>query len=115
MASKLHITISWEYASLVPKLSSQEYEFLRQSIKQNGLCIPITVNQNGVILDGHHRYKICQELGIIPEILVREFTDQRDEWLFVINSNLKRRQLNNFQRTQVALKSKPILIEIAKK
>jgi ParB-like chromosome segregation protein Spo0J len=113
MASK-HITISWEYASLVPKLSSQEYEFLRQSIKQNGLYIPIIVNQNGVILDGHHRYKICQELGINPSVLVREFTDKRDEWLFVINSNLKRRQLNSFQRAQVALKSKPVLIEIAK-
>jgi ParB-like chromosome segregation protein Spo0J len=113
MASK-HITISWEYASLVPKLSSQEYEFLRQSIKQNGLYIPIIVNQNGVILDGHHRYKICQELGISLSMMVREFTDKRDEWLFVINCNLKRRQLNSFQRAQVALKSKPVLIEIAK-
>src|SRR5918997_5301300 len=113
--SNRRIRINPEYASMVPKQSPEEYESLKQSIKEeNGLYIPIIVNQNGVILDGHHRYKICQELGIIPEILVRESTDQRDEWLFVINSNLKRRQLNNFQRTQVALKSKPILIEIAK-
>lgn len=37
-----------------------------------------------------------------------------EEKLFVINSNLKRRQLNTFQKIELVLKSKPILQEIAK-
>lgn len=114
--SKLQIRIDPEYASMVPKQSPEEYESLKQSIKEeNGLYVPIIVNQNGVILDGHHRYKACQELGIEPKALVKEFNNELDEQLFVIECNLVRRQLNSFQRTELALKSKPILEAIAKR
>ena len=61
--SNLQVKINPEYASLVSELSPEEYESLKQSIKENGLHVPIIVNQNGIILDGHHRYKVCQELG----------------------------------------------------
>ena len=113
---KPEIKVNQEYTSLVPQLSAEEYESLKQSIKENGLYVPIIVNQDGVILDGHHRYKICQELGIKePKTLVQEFKEKLDEQLFVIDCNLKRRQLNNFQRTELALKSKSILTEMAKR
>src|SRR5215208_3112471 len=110
------IRINPEYASMVPKQSPEEYESLKQSIKEeNGLYVPIIVNQNCVILDGHHRYKACQELGIEPETVVKEFNNELDEQLFVVDCNLVRRQLNSFQRTELALRSKPILEAIAKR
>jgi len=112
------IKTNQEYASLVPQLSKEEYESLKQSIKENGLWVPIVVNNDGVILDGHHRYKACQELGIKiePYKMVRkeDFPDKLHEKMFVIDCNLTRRQLNDFQRTELALKSKPILEEIVK-
>jgi ParB-like chromosome segregation protein Spo0J len=111
---KPQLRINPEYASLVSELSPEEYESLRQSIKENGLYLPIIVNQNGIILDGHHRYKACQELGIEPKTIVREFKDKLEEQLYVIDCNLIRRHLNNFQRTELALKSKPILETIVK-
>ena len=114
--SKPQIRINTEYASLVSELSPEEFESLKQSItKANGLYVPIIVNQDGIILDGHHRYKACQELGLEPKTIVREFSDKLGEQLFVIDCNLTRRHLNNFQRTVLALKSKSILTEIAKK
>jgi ParB-like chromosome segregation protein Spo0J len=114
--SNLQVEVNPEYASLVSELSPEEYESLKQSIKkENGLYVPIIVNQNGIILDGHHRYKACQELGIEPKILVKEFKDKLEEQLFVIGCNLIRRQLNNFQRVELALKSKPILEATAKR
>jgi ParB-like chromosome segregation protein Spo0J len=110
------IRINPEYASMVPKQSPEEYESLKRSIKEeNGLYVPIIVNQNGIVLDGHHRYKACQELGIEPETVVKEFNNELDEQLFVIDCNLVRRQLNSFQRTELALRSKPILEAIAKR
>jgi ParB-like chromosome segregation protein Spo0J len=39
------IKTSQEYASLVPQLSTEEYESLKQSIKENGLWFPIVVNK----------------------------------------------------------------------
>jgi ParB/RepB/Spo0J family partition protein len=90
--------INLEYASLVSELSPEEFESLKQSIKANGLYVPIIVNQDGIILDGHHRYKACQELGIEPKTIVRESEDKLEEQLFVIECNLNRRQLNNFRK-----------------
>jgi ParB-like chromosome segregation protein Spo0J len=113
--SKPQIRTDPEYSSLVPELSPEEYEPLKQSIKENGLYVPITVNQNGIVLDGHHRYKACQGLGIEPKTQVKEFRDKLDEQQFVIDCNLIRRQLNNFQRTELALKLKPILEAIVKR
>ena len=76
-----------EYASMVPELSKEEYESLKQSIKENGLWVPIVVNNDGVILDGHHRYKACKELGIKiePYKMVRkeDFADKLHEKMFV--------------------------------
>jgi ParB-like chromosome segregation protein Spo0J len=58
------IMVNPEYASLVPELSPEECESLKQSIKEaNGLYVPIIANEDGIILDGHHRFKACQELG----------------------------------------------------
>jgi ParB-like chromosome segregation protein Spo0J len=108
-------SISQDYASLVPPLSAEEYESLKQSINQNRLWVPIVVNSLGVILDGHHRFKACQELGIEPSMVTMNFLDELHEKMFVIDSNLQRRHLNDFQRTELALKSKSILEQIAKK
>jgi hypothetical protein len=54
-------------------------------------------------------------IRVEPKILVREFKDKLEEQLFVIDCNLIRRQLNNFQKTELALKSKPILEAIVKR
>jgi N6-adenosine-specific RNA methylase IME4 len=109
------IKINSEYANLVPDLSIQEYGSLKQSIKENGQHIPIIINSQGVLLDGHSRFKVCLELGIEPSTLVKDFENESYEQLFVIDCNLKRRHLSSFQRTELALKAKPILEEIAKK
>jgi ParB-like nuclease family protein len=113
----LKIKLKEEYAnaSLVPPLSAKEYESLKQDIKQNGIQIPIVTNQDGDILDGHHRYKIwVVDLGKPVEdmpkpTILHFFNDKLQEKLFVINVNLKRRHLNDFQQIELALKTKPIL------
>lgn len=47
--------------------------------------------------------------------LQSEFKDKLEEQLFVIDCNLIRRQLNNFQKTELALKAKPIPEAIVKR
>jgi hypothetical protein len=114
IATPAKITINQQYANLVPPLLVEKYESLKQSINQNDLWDPIVINSQGVIFDGHHRFKACQELGIKPKTVTKDFPDKLHEQMFVIDSNLRRRHLNNFQRTELALKSKSILEEIAK-
>lgn len=54
-------------ASLVPDFTKEEYEALVGDIKQNGQIDPI-MTYEGQIIDGRHRFKACQELGIEPKM-----------------------------------------------
>jgi DNA modification methylase len=107
------LKIDKEYEKVVQSLADDEYTSLKKSIKNNGQQIPILVNPDGVILDGHHRFKICNELGITPKHEVRMFKNKLYEKLFVIDLNLQRRHLNTFQRTELQLLREPILKQIA--
>jgi DNA modification methylase len=108
------IKINLENSKLVNPLSNAEYESLKNSISNKGLHLPIIINQNNVILDGHNRYKICQELGIEPKFEVKRFDDPLQEKEFVIEINLKRRHLNNFQIAELEYKMEEIYKERAK-
>ena len=109
------ITTNPEYEKLIPPLTKDEYDKLKESIKQNGLWEPITVNQHNVVLDGHNRFKICKQLYIIPRFSVREFNDPLDEKLYVIDSNLIRRHLQTLVKVELYLKHESIVAEQAKK
>jgi len=100
------LKINPEYEKLLPVLPTNEYEALKESIKTEGQHFPIIVNSNLEILDGHHRYWICLTLGLEPKYEMRQFSDILHEKKFVIESNLRRRHLNDFQR---ALLGKPLL------
>ena len=54
------IKINEDYVKLVPEISKSDYQSLKTSIKEDGLFSNI-LNQHGVILDGHHRYRANQE------------------------------------------------------
>ena len=99
----MKLSINPEYDRLVPNLSKIDYGNLFNSIKKNGQWIPILVNPDGVILDGHNRYDICQELGITSKHAVREFENQLLEKKFVIECNLHRRHLNDIQKVQLGI------------
>jgi len=59
----------------MPPVTASEYERLKRSIKEEGrLLLPIVLNQDNVVLDGHHRFKACQELGIPIRIDKKDFT-----------------------------------------
>jgi ParB-like chromosome segregation protein Spo0J len=111
---KRNIVINDEYSSLVPEIFAQEYESLKQSIKENGLYVPIILNQHGILLDGHHRYKACQELGKEPRIFIRDFDEPALEKKFIIEVNRNRRHLTPFQRIELQYKLEIIENEIGK-
>jgi hypothetical protein len=111
------ISIKSEYENAVRKLTKNEFELLINSIKDKGLREPIIINDKGIILDGHHRFKACQNLGIgiPPELFrIKSFNNPLEEGLYVNEVNLLRRQLTPAQRVEQVLKMEPILKELAK-
>jgi ParB-like chromosome segregation protein Spo0J len=111
----IEVKIKVEYQELVPAQTLIEYNRLKQSIKKNnGNIVPIIVNQEKTILDGYHRFKACQELGIVPKIKIREFPNELEEKEFIININLNRRHLNEFQISELGYKLEEIEKQKAK-
>lgn len=111
----MEMRVNPEYQALLPQLPKEEYEALKASIKEEGLHFPLTVNREGVILDGHHRWRACQELGLEVRSDIKDFNDPLLEKRFVIEANLKRRHLNDYQRAELATALEPIERELAKR
>jgi ParB-like chromosome segregation protein Spo0J len=95
---------------MLPQMTEQEFSELKASIQTQGQHYPIIVNEDLEVLDGHHRFRACTELGIEPDFEVRKFDDKLLEKKFVIEANLRRRHLNNFQLVELAVP----LLEIEK-
>jgi ParB-like chromosome segregation protein Spo0J len=62
----LRIQTNKEYESLVLPMNKEIFESLLSSIRENGQLEPITINNNGEVLDGHHRLRACEKLHLEP-------------------------------------------------
>lgn len=78
---------------LFDPLTDEEYALLKADIAEHGVQVPILVDENGVVIDGHHRKQICDELGIdCPTIGAINYTeDEKLETAARLNAH--RRQL----------------------
>jgi len=87
-------------ADLFPAMADAAFEELVVDIEANGQNEPVMLYE-GHILDGFHRYRACQRLGIVPN-----FGIYQGEYplAYVISANLRRRQLSDDQRADVAAK-----------
>lgn len=100
MGGNLDLKIDPEFEALIPP--SNEYGALEKSISDNGYdkTCPIRVwKGHDVIVDGHNRYRVCNEHNIEFTTLEMEF-DNREavrDWMY--REQLTRRNLDKLQRT----------------
>ena len=90
---------------VMPPLSSEEYQELHDDIKVNGVLEPIHVDEEGVVIDGHHRSKIANELGIPCPVIAHDDLSESQKRSLAFTLNLKRRHLNREQRRALGLES----------
>ena len=87
--------------NLVPRPEDSQINSLKNSIQEDSQQVKIIVNSKGMILDGHTRFMICDELGIVPEYVIKKFVSIEKEKEFVVSANLNRRQLTLFERGEI--------------
>jgi len=110
------LKIDPEFQTLIPPLTDDEYKRLETSLVSNGWegwRGPILV-WNGVIVDGHNRYRICQEHGIAYTTKKMHFSDRDAAKLFIIDNQLKRRNLPPAAIGDLKLEEKEIVARQAK-
>ena len=86
---------------LFPALDGPTEAALRVSIERWGVISPITVDQHGNIIDGHHRSRIASEVGAECPTLVRPVADADEARSLGATLNTDRRHLTVDQRRQV--------------
>ena len=97
---------------LIPPLTEEEYKMLEDSIVRDGCDTPLTV-WNGTIVDGHNRYEICQRHEIPFAIEEKDFQSKEAAMAWMLEHQLARRNLNSYQRSELALKAKDYYARIA--
>lgn len=92
---------------VMPELTPIEYAALKASIAERGILVPVEVDENGDLLDGHHRVKAWQELraeGVkVPKYatLIRKGMTEEQKRNHARELNVQRRQLTKQQRAEV--------------
>lgn len=83
-------------------LDAWTYEDLKRDIQANGVIIPVVVTQDGVIVDGHHRWIIATELGITDSVPIEVRTYHSDAAIEAeaIGLNALRRQMSKDERNR---------------
>lgn len=86
------VKIDPEFQSLIPPLTDDEYQRLEKSILAEGVreCI---ITWDDTIIDGHNRYRICQKYNINCPNKERKFESRDAAKLWIISSQLSRRNL----------------------
>ncbi len=94
---------------LFEELTDEEFAALKAHIAENGILVPVEVDETGAILDGHHRVRAWTELkaegwdGPGYPCMVRSGLTETEKRVHVRTLNLLRRQVTRDQRKAHAL------------
>jgi hypothetical protein len=107
--TELNISINDELRTYVDPLTPAEHEALERSLLTEG-CREALILWQDVLIDGHNRYAICSQHGIpFRTVQNDKFESIEDVKLWMIDNQLARRSVTDFQRGLMALRKKEIL------
>src|SRR5947208_2030813 len=78
-------------AHAVPPIGRESFDALRDDVATRGIQVPIDINDENVILDGHLRLQAAIDLGL-AEVPVRVVTPT-DEFEYLVMAAVQRRHL----------------------
>ena len=104
-----------EFKNLLPSLTETERVNLESDLKEKGNLDPIIVwKEKQIVIDGHNRYDICQKYNIpLKPPTEISFPDKNSVKVWMITHQIGKRNLNNYQRSVMALKLEELLKPIA--
>jgi ParB-like chromosome segregation protein Spo0J len=98
------------YSDKLPPLSTEEFDALSADITINGVRVPIVIDEDGNILDGHHRYKIDPNA---PYKILSGLSEAK-KLAFIYRSNLIRRNLSFTQKDELRKSIKKVAFSLKK-
>lgn len=87
------LKIDKDFRNLIQPLTKREYRQLERSILKDG-CIDSILTWNGIIIDGHNRYKICTEHNIPFTVIEIDFESRPAVIAWICKNQLSRKNLH---------------------
>lgn len=95
----MELKIDYEFQSKIPPLTAEEFRQLEENILADGVVINPIIVWNGIIVDGHNRYRIIEQH---PEIRYttheKHFDDRYAVIAWICKNQLGRRNLTPEQK-----------------
>lgn len=91
------------FADRLPEPPEKEFSAFVESVRSNGVIVPLLVTTDGLLLDGHRRLRAAREVGL-AEVPIRVVdVDGAEGWqkAVALLSNLHRRHLSAAQRADL--------------
>jgi hypothetical protein len=85
----------------LPPLTPEQRAALKVDIGKRGVMVPVEVDEDGHILDGHHRAAIAAKLGIDYPTIIRRGLNEDEKIAHILALNLHRRHLDPQQRRKL--------------
>lgn len=91
----MNIIIDTEFAALCPPLTPEEFANLEASIIMDGCRDVLAIwKEQGILLDGHNRKRICEANGITYQTIGIPLADREAAITWIITNQLGRRNLS---------------------
>ena len=114
-ATQSDVRIDEEFRSLIPPLTDGEHTGLEENLLRDGCLEPLILwSEQQILLDGHNRKEICDRYGIDYATRELSLSGRDDAKRWIIEHQFGRRNLTPYQRSELALKLKPLLVENAR-
>lgn len=97
----MSIIIDKEFESLIPPLSPEEFQQLEENCVKEGIRDAL-ITWNGILIDGHNRFKIAAKHGLHWIEKRMEFIDRDSAKAWIIRNQLGRRNLKEWDRFDLA-------------
>ena len=87
------------FAPLAPEIEAA----LKASIQRFGVIVPVVEDQNGNVIDGRHRRRLAEELGVTCRVDQVQVADEAEALEVQRTLNADRRQMTTEQRREIEL------------
>lgn len=95
----MQLRIDPEFESRIPPLTDDEFEQLEENILADGVIISPIIIWNGLIIDGHNRFRIIEKHPHIDfTTCERNFNDRHEALAWICKNQLGRRNLTFQQK-----------------
>jgi DNA modification methylase len=97
---------------VLPELDAEEFRALKEDIAERGVLVPVSVDEDGYIIDGYHRMKAVEELDISdPPVKVRDGLTRQEKRSLAYRLNMQRRQIDTESKKSLIKKRLNELID----